>query len=105
MVEQRKMVTGSPCSSNPSLNHEVRLCCCSQSPRKRESLCGKQAHHKLKPASHQVSHRQRQPHRGNCLEQNLSRKELHTHNKLNPDLHPQRLPLVSEHVHDRAHHQ
>src|SRR5260370_27777202 len=105
MVEQRKMVTGSPCSCNASFNHEFRLCCCSQSSRKRESLCGKQAHCKRNPASHQVSHRQRQSHCGNCLEQNLSLKELHPHSKLNPDLHSQRLALVSEHLHDRDHHQ
>src|SRR5712664_2382999 len=101
MVEQRKMVTGSPCSGNASFNHEFRLCCCSQSSRKRESLCWKQAHYKLNPASHQVSHRQGQPHCRIYLEQNLPRQELHPNNKLHPNLYAERLALVSEHLHDR----
>src|SRR5712664_954725 len=105
MVEQRKMVTGSPCSGNPGLNHEFRLCCCSQSPRKRESLCGKQAHHKLKPASHQVSHHQRQPHGCNRLERKLSRQELHADDELNPAIHPEHLALIPEHVHNGHHDQ
>ena len=105
MVEQRKMATGSPCSSTPSLNHEFHPRCGSEPSRERESVRGKQAHHKLHTASHQVSHCERQPHGRNRLERELSRQELHADDELNPAIHPEHLVLIPEHIHNRDHDQ
>src|SRR2546425_2067892 len=104
MVEQRKMDTGSPCSSTPSIDHEFRICC-SQPSRKRESLCWKQAHHKLHSAGYQVSHRERQPHRRKRLERKLSIQELYPDNKLDPTLHVEHLAFLPKHLLDSNHNQ
>src|SRR6266699_3214452 len=87
MVEQRKMDTASPCSSTNSLNPESRIRSGPQPARKRESLRRKQAHHKLNPASHQISGCERKPLGRHRLQRDISRQELHPHNKLNPPLH------------------
>jgi hypothetical protein len=105
MVEQTKMDTGSPCSGNPSLNHEFRLRGCSKSSGKRESVRGKQAHHQLHSAINQVGHRQRESFGRDSLERKLSFQELHHYNKLYPDLFSQHLALISEHLYDSNYHQ
>src|SRR6266567_8972310 len=105
MVEQRTMDTGSPCSSTHSFNPESRIRGGPEPARKREPLRRKQAHHKLNPASHQISGCEGKPLSRHRLECTLSRRELHHHYELNPVLHSEHLALIPEHLHNRDHHQ
>src|SRR2546430_15416488 len=105
MVEQRKMDTGSPCSSTHSLNPESRIRGGPEPARKREPLRRKRAQHKLNPASHQVSGCERKPLSRHRLERELAREELRRHYKLNPALHSEHLAIRPEHLLKRDHHQ
>src|SRR5205807_10395940 len=101
MVEQRKMDTASPCSSTHSLNPEPRIRGGPQPARKRESLRRKQAHHKLNPASHQISGCERKPIDRHRLQRDISRQDLHPHNKPNLALHSEHLALILEYLYNR----
>src|SRR5260370_39220280 len=72
MVEQRKMATGNPCSSTPSLNHEIHKRCGSEPSREREYVRGQKAHHKLHTANHQDRRYARHSHGRNPLARELS---------------------------------